>query len=210
MPYNQENPSEWFELPQNYIYISHLDNNSGTQGVWFQLPTAPESISDNMQSQFQATQALSRSAPVYTYNYSGPRNVQVTLQLHRDMMEDSNKFKSNAILGDDEDYTECLLRHLQAISLPRYNLQNKFVEPPMVSVRFSNEVFIKGIVNGGVSVTYYKPILKDGRYITVQVAFTISEVDPYDATTVAKNGGFRGLVGGLRNYMGFEDEGGRS
>ncbi|MBO7078476.1 MAG: hypothetical protein J6W64_01540 [Bacilli bacterium] len=43
-----------------------------------------------MGSNFVPTNALGRTAPVYTYSNSGPRSVQIDLQLHRDMMDDVN------------------------------------------------------------------------------------------------------------------------
>jgi hypothetical protein len=33
------------------------------------------------------------------------------------------------------------------------------VNPPMVAVRFGNEIFIKGVVTGGVTVTSQLPLL---------------------------------------------------
>ena len=48
----------------------------------------------------------------------------------------------------------------------------------MVAVRFGNEIFIKGVVTTGVSVTYEKPILSNNKYAVVTIAFTVSEVDP--------------------------------
>jgi hypothetical protein len=100
-----------------------------------------------------------------------------------------------------------LVKALQSISLPRYNLSNKAVEPPLVSLRLGSTIFIKGIVSGGVSITHRGPILSNNKYAEIEVSFTISEVDPYDATTVFKNGSFRGVVGVFRNdRMGFNSK----
>jgi hypothetical protein len=99
-----------------------------------------------------------------------------------------------------------LVKALQSISLPRYNLSNKAVEPPLVSLRLGSTIFIKGIVSGGVSITHRGPILSNNKYAEIEVSFTISEVDPYDATTVFKNGSFRGVVATLRDKMGFNSK----
>ena len=96
-----------------------------------------------MQSTFTPTTALGRTAPVYTFSNSGPRTVQIELPLHRDLMDDVNIGVSNSKLGEGEDYVDNLLRALQAIALPRYNLQNKAIEPPLVAIRISNEIFRK-------------------------------------------------------------------
>ena len=188
-------------LPDNYIYISHLEE--GHQ-YWI-LPSYPDSIQDSMESTFTQTNALSRSAPVWTYNYSGPRTVQITLNLHRDMMDDVNKNASNVNLEIGEDYIDNLIKALQSISVPEYNFKNKAVEVPLVAVRLGNEIFIKGIVTGTISVTYSKPILMNNKYAFVDVAFTISEVDPYNASTIFKNGSFRGLTRTMKKGMGMGD-----
>jgi hypothetical protein len=151
-----------------------------------------------MPSNFQSTHALGRSAPVWAYSNSGPRTVQVQLHLHRDMMDEVNIGVSSADLGYGDDYVDNLIRALQSISVPRYNLSNKSVEPPLVALRLSNEVFIRGIVNGDIGLTYALPLRSDGKYAQVTLSITVTEVDPYDATTVYTNGSFRGLVNTLR------------
>lgn len=189
-------------LPENYIYISHLDEDF----QFWRLPCCPETINDTMTSSFQETSALGRSAPVMTYGHSGPRTVQIELKLHRDMMDDVNVGVSNAALEKGEDYIDNLIRALQSISVPKYNLNNKAVEPPLVAIRLSNEVFIKGVVNGSIGLTYRLPILSNGKYAEVSLSLQITEVDPYDASTVFKNGSFRGVVKTLKKGMNIEDE----
>ena len=190
-----------YTLLENYIYISHL----GDDGEYLVIPTTPDSIQDTMQSTFVSQNALSRSAPVWTYSNSGPREIQITLNLHRDMMDDVNIGVSNITPDIGEDYIDVFTRKLQSISVPKYNLSNKMVEPPMVAIRFGEEVFIKGIVTGPLNVTYTKPILSNNKYSQVTISFTVYETDPYDATTIAKNGSFRGLTRGLRKGFHLEE-----
>ena len=183
----------------NYIYFYHLDE-------FCILPLYPESITDQMNSKFAETNALSRSAPVFSYIQSGPRNVSINLKLHRDMMNDLNRdvsnIKKNVVDFSKDDYIDILIKYLQAISLPRYKnyaAGSKSVIPPMVAIRFGNDIFIKGVVTSGVSVTYTKPIMVDNKYAQAEITFTVSEVDPYDADYVAgkydngEGGSFRGL-----------------
>lgn len=186
----------------NYIYISHLD--SGYQ--YWRLPVTPESISDQMASNFQDTNALGRSAPVWTYSNSGPRTVTIDIKMHRDLMNTMNWAWSNAVLNNGEDYIDNLIRAIQSISVPKYNLNNKAVEPPLIALRLSNEVFIKGIVNGSINVTYSGPILENNKYAEVSLSLTVTEVDPYDASTIFKNGSFRGVVKSFKNNMGLTVE----
>ena len=67
------------------------------------------------------------------------------------------------------------------------------VNPPIVAMRLSNDIFIKGVVSGSVGLTYKFPILKNGKYALVGINFQISEVEPYDAWDVVNYGSYRGL-----------------
>lgn len=188
-------------LDDNYIYISHLDKDF----QFWKLPTWPDTISDSMASTFTPTNALGRTAPVYTFSNSGPRTVRISIPLHRDLMDEVNLGISNSKLGEGEDYVDNLVRALQAIALPKYNLKNKAIEPPLVALRLSNEIFIKGVVTSGIGMDFTKPILSNGKYAKIDLTIEISEVDPYDATSVFKNGGFRGVVQSLKKGMNLED-----
>jgi len=183
-----------YNLPDNYIYISHLDEDY----QYWRLPSYPDEISDTMQSRFTEQNALGRTAPVYTFSNAGPRTVQIGLSLHRDLMDDVNWGWSNSKLGYGEDYIDNLLRALQAIALPKYNLTNRVIEPPMVAVRLGNELFIKGVVTSGIGISYEKPILENNKYARVRLSLTIAEIDPYDSQTVFKNGHYRGEVQTLK------------
>jgi hypothetical protein len=124
------------------------------------------------------------------------------------MMDQVNLGVSNAELQYGEDYIDNLIKALQAIAIPKYNLSNKAVEPPLVALRLSNEVFIKGIVNGSIGLEYKLPLIPTAtgsKYAQVTLSLTITEVDPYDASTVFKNGSFRGMVKTLKKGMNIED-----
>ena len=190
----------FFRQIENYIYISHL----GDDGKYFIIPTSPDTIQDSMTSTFASENPLSRSAPIFTYSYSGPRTVTINLQLHRDMIDDANVGISNVNIEDGEDYIDTLIKSIQAISVPKYNVTNKAVEPPIIAIRFGNEIFIRGIVNGSISVSYSKPILNNGKYALINIGFTIYEIDPYDSAAIEANGSFRGLTKGLRKGFNLE------
>jgi hypothetical protein len=161
-----------------------------------------------MQSSFQQTNALGRTAPVFTFNNAGPRTVQISIPLHRDIMDDINTGLKGTQLDDvqGEDYVDNLIRALQSIALPKYNVENKAVEPPLIALRLSNEIFIKGVLASDIGLTFTKPIRYDGKYAQVDLSLAIAEVDPYDATTVFKNGGFRGVVKTLRKGMNLTED----
>lgn len=186
-----------FVMIDNYIYMYH------TQTLVI-LPTYPESITDSMAVGFQDTSILARSAPIYSYSGSGPRSLDISLHLHRDMMNDvnvaSSKFYSRFKDPNDrsknlleEDYVDLLVRQLQAMALPKYAVSEKMVDPPVVALRLGDEIFCKGVVIGAVSVQYSGPILRTNKYAEATISFTLHEIDPYDADTVMTNGSFRGL-----------------
>ena len=93
-----------------------------------------------------------------------------------------------------EDYVDRLVKEIQAAALPNYAASEKMVDPPLVACRIGNEIFIKGVIQGAVTVSYSGPILSgkyDDKYAICTVGFSISEVDPYDAQTVMGIGSFR-------------------
>ena len=186
----------------NYIYLYHLPGDSSTDmGQFVVLPTYPESYTENLQSSFASESILARSAPIFAYSNSGPRTISINLSLHRDMMQQLNLGVSNLQVELGDDYVTTLINKLQAVCLPKYDYGNKMVNPPMVAVRFGNEFFIKGVVNGGITTTGKLPLLPNGKYAQVEIGFTVSEVDPYDAETVVNYGQLRGLSSSLERNL---------
>ena len=189
--------SSIFTMIDNYIYMYHTD-------TLIILPTFPETLQDTTAVSYASTSILARSAPIYSYSSSGPRAVNFNLHLHRDMLNQVNtsktKFPKRTVDPYDRtknildnDYIDLLTNQLQAAALPKYASGEKMVDPPIVAVRFGNQLFCKGVVNGQVGVEYTGPILSNDKYAEVNIAFTIDEIDPYDASTVMLNGSFRGL-----------------
>lgn len=185
----------------NYIYICHLPSDNQGTGTYIYLPQWPDQITDKIQSSFASTNALSRSAPVFSYSNSGPRTVDISVQLHRDMMDEANLGVSNAAVEAGDDYVDTIIKQLQAVALPNYHAEGKEVEPPTVAVRFGDELFIKGVVQGGISVEYVKPLLTNNKYAVVNIAFSVAETDPQDAVSIAKTGSFRNITKTFKNLV---------
>ena len=183
-----------FNMIDNYVYLYHVNQ-------FIVIPSFPDSITDTMSVNFNKSTPISRSAPIYSYSDSGPRSLQINLDLHRDMMMQINKGTSNANVAIGDDYVDTLVKQLQAAALPAYKASEKLVDPPLVAVRFGNDIFIKGIVSGAVSVTYAVPILTNDKYAHVSVSFTVEEVDPYSAQQVMTAGSFRGIDKTLERNM---------
>lgn len=193
-----------YNMIENYLYMYHVNQ-------FILLPTYPDSITDRIASNFSSSTPMSRSAPIYSYSNSGPRSMTINLRLHRDMMNLINKGVSNIPVTPDNDYIDVLIKEIQAIALPVYGASEKMVNPPLIAIRFGNDIFIKGVVQGGVSLTYNTPILQGDKYALVDIVFDVHEVDPYDAQQVMQSGSFRGLDSSLeRNVWTKHGGGGRS
>lgn len=180
-----------FQVIDNYVYLYHTN-------TLIALPLYPESIQDSISTNYSETSVMSRTAPIYSFTNAGPRTLQLELPLHRDMVNDINMRDSRLSRNlapniEDEDYVDIMIRQLQSAALPRYVAAEKMVNPPLVAVRFGNDLFCKGVVQGGVSTNHHGPILRTGKYACVNVTFNVHEVDPFDADTVMLQGGLRGL-----------------
>lgn len=195
---------EKMNMIDNYLYMYHVgyDPKTGQKGQFVVLPSYPESIQDSIESNFASSTPLSRSAPIFSYSNSGPRSMQITLPFHRDMMTEINYGVSNLSVELGDDYVDTIIKSLQACALPSYKTASKMVDPPMVALRFGNEIFIKGIIKGSVTVTYKLPILDNNKYSQVEVSFNVTEVDPYDAETVLEKGSFRGMSSTFEKRLG--------
>ena len=194
--------SSKFNLIENYLYLYHVGSgDNGTSGKFVILPSYPESVTDSLSADFASDTPLSRSAPIFSYKSSGPRTVQITLKFHREMMSQINYGVSNLNVELGDDYVDTLLKELQAIALPSYKQASKMVDPPQVAIRFGNDIFIKGVVIGGITLVYGLPILDNNKYAVVDVTFSVTETDPYDAETIMTKGSFRGLSSTLDNRL---------
>ena len=81
------------------------------------------------------------------FSNAGPRTVRVALTLHREMMEAINYNSSNLVIEDlDDDYVDTLIKKIQSISVPKYVATTRSVEPPMIAVRFGNEILLKELL----------------------------------------------------------------
>lgn len=184
----------YFRMIDNYIYMYHT-------GTLLALPTYADSITDVMSVNFVSSTPLARSSPIYSYANSGPRQLSFTFNLHRDMMQAINYGVSNLDTTINDDYVDYLINSLQACAVPEYSSTDKMVDPPMVAVRLGNDIFIKGVVLGNVSVTYELPILTTGKYASAKVSFVVAEVDPYSADTIQIAGSFRGISTSLERNV---------
>lgn len=169
----------------NYIVLHHI-------GKVLVIPVDPDAISDNMGVSYAENSPLSRSAPIYSYQNSGPRSVQVSFTLHRDLCREFNP----ELVAKGIDPVDLLVENLDALVLPDYDSANKIVNPPVVSLKIRDEIYIKGVVSGNVGVTYSLPIINYGddtrsvyKYAVVALSFGVNEITPYSASILPKAGG---------------------
>lgn len=183
-----------YNMIENYIYMYHIQQ-------FIVIPTYPESLTDTLSVEFASSTPMSRSAPIYSYSKSGPRQMTIKLDLHRDLMTQVNKDVSNIPVSPGDDYVDTLIKQIQAIALPVYGATEKMVDPPIIACRFGNDIFIRGVVEGSVGVDYDLPIISGNKYAHVGVSFTIVEVDPYSAPQVMTSGSFRGFDASLERNV---------
>lgn len=169
---------------ENFIILHHT-------GKKYIIPVDPDAISDNMGVSFAENTPLSRSAPIYSYQNSGPRNVMVSFTLHRDLCREFNPSAPG-----EPDMVDELITNLDALALPDYDSASKIVNPPVVSLRIRDEIYIKGVVTGSVGLTYNLPIINYGtadapmyKYAMVSISFSVNEITPYSASILPKAGG---------------------
>lgn len=163
---------------ENYIYFHHTDTK-------IIIPVDPDTLQDSMSANFASSSPLSRSAPIYSYQNSGPRSVQVSFTLHRDLCREYNP--------GGEDAVDQLITNLDQMVLPDYNSVGKVVNPPVVSLKVRDEIFIRGIVTT-TSHTFNLPIINyDGKdkYALVSLSFSVQEITPFSASILPKVGQYR-------------------
>ena len=177
-----------YGMVDNYLYLFHLQK-------FIVIPAFTDSVTDQLSCTYVSTTPLSRSAPIYSYQSSGPRTIRVEFNLHRDMVKEINQHTSSLPIQDQDwnDYVNYMIKAVQASALPSYDDATKMVNPPVVALRLGADIFIKGVVQGGVSVTYSYPILEGGHYANVRMGLDISEIDPFQASDVLQMGSYRGL-----------------
>ena len=183
-----------YEIIENYIYLYHT-------GQYIVLPSFLDTINNSNQASFVPSTPMLRSAPIFSYSHSGPRTISITLTLLRDMMSELNYGVSNFNVEIGDDYVDTLIKQIEAIALPKYASDTKMVDPPMVAVRFGNEIFIKGVISGDVQVQFQKPIIVGDKYEQVSITFGVQEVTPYDATSIQRNGLMRGISTSLERKI---------
>lgn len=179
--------------PDNYLYFHHL-------GKGITLPIDPDNISDSMGASWSSSTPLSRSAPIQSYSSSGPRTVSVQFLLHRDLVKQFNPdWLGKKDLGwqNGYDVVDLLIDNLEACVLPVYQSTGKVVNPPIVSMKIRDEIYVKGTV-GSISKGFQLPIINYGtdrsplfKYAVVNLGFSVTEITPYDASIISGFGGFR-------------------
>lgn len=186
-----------------FVIIEHLPSDVEGEPTVIYIPEWPDSIADKVESNFNSTNALSRTAPVFSYINSGPRSVTVVLTLQRGMMDEANENKCNVKPGEDQDYVDLFVSKLQSVAYPNFHSSSKEIEPPQVIVCFGEQLQIEGIINSGISVEYEKPLLENGKYSTVNISFTVYEIHPEDALTKSEIGSLGEIPSTMRDLIGY-------
>ena len=179
---------------ENYIYFHHTR-------LGIIIPVDPDAISDSTSASFPSSTPLSRSAPIYSYQNSGPRSVGVNFTVHRDLCNEYNNLSQDAV--------DLLINNLDQAVLPDYNSAGKIVNPPVVSLKLRDDIFIKGIVTT-MSHTFSLPIINyngKNKYAVVGFNFSVQEVTPYSASILPRIGQYRNVSGIITGSTGTANTG---
>lgn len=143
-----------------YIYNEVVD-----QIIDFQA-FLPDEITDNISAQFSQQSVPGRSNPFQGYEYTGPKTVSFTMQIHDDLC------KENIV---------ALVRQLKALAYPEYG---SYIIPPKCFVRLGIVIGMKGICKD-VSVVWKKPY-RDQKYLAADVTMTFEHCIqvPFSASRV--------------------------
>ena len=141
-----------------YIIIGY--DNSGTYGQLYYFPCFPDSFSDSCQSNFTSQNPLGRSEPFQIYQNSGPRVVNVSFKMHREMAHVTSISK--------------LVAAVQSTTYPRV-LGSSDTVVPKVKLVIGNACSIVGVIEGNVNVEYSDTINKNWEYNMVTLSFSVTE-----------------------------------
>lgn len=138
----------------------------GGSGAVF--PCFPEEVSESVSSSYNSEIPLGRQEPFYVYENSGPRTVNVSFRMHREMFP--------TITGLDS--------LINLIESGVYSSSNG-VPAKRVFLKIGGQISISGIINGQVSVTWSETLnaipsvfggWSNAHYNIATVSFSVSEV----------------------------------
>lgn len=174
----------------NYIIFHHIGTTEVPYSI--ELPVSPTSLTESASANFVSTSILGRNAPVYTYTYSGPRQVSINMVIHREMTGNSafttygNSSRVDYYYKRQFDSLDILMDSLRAVVVSSKTYEG--TTPPKITLCLDNQIKITGVVSS-VNTQYSLPII-NGKYQVATIAFTVNELDPYDAIDVIMSGGY--------------------
>ena len=160
-------------MVESFIYLYHTDQ-------LFYIPVTPETLPNTYSSKFSLEEIMNRTAPKATFSGSGPRTLQVNLEIHQQLFALDNPANPSI--------TKDLVKALASCAYPEYDLENSKITPPMVLLKFGEASTIRGVITSGVTVTFSGPWLKDGTMAMASISFQVTEVDQYSARFIQQFG----------------------
>ena len=161
-----------FAYHQCYIEI---DGNT------YYFPCFPASYSDSSSSSISQLNPLGRSEPFQIYSNSGPRKVDVSFEMHREMfvyrtMGGSGARYDASNTNAEFDEMDILINALQSAVYPKTEGSGDYTIVPKVRLVLGNNCRITGIIDGSVSVSWNGPINPNKKYSMASVSFGVVEV----------------------------------
>lgn len=152
---------QWFNLPWGEITMY-----SSIDGSTLEFPVYPEEFDDGVSANYEEmNEMLYQYEPWKVYKSSGPRELTLDFEFHRDMWT-----------GDHRDgCANDLIRGCEANCYPQYN--GSLVNVPIVTIYIHGTRLITGVMTS-CKPHWSGPIGLDGFYLMCKLSITITEVSP--------------------------------
>lgn len=157
----------------SFIYLYHT-------GELFNIPVTPDNLANTYQTKFSLEEIMNRTAPKASYSGSGPRTLQVNLNIHSQLYALDNP--------DKPSLTKDLVKALVASSYPEFDETTQKITPPRVLMKFGEACTIRGVITSGVTCSFSGPWLKDGTMAMANISFAITELDQVSASFIQEFG----------------------
>lgn len=160
--WNSKNPSSIYDTFNTNLIIV----NRSTPDIIVLKHVVVDNFNETpSQPNFSPVDIPGRSSPPQAYNSGETRTISFNVQLHRDIISSGSEFLASLEFST-------LLNRLKALNYPSYSVSG--VVPPKATVIMNQDVICVGYVS--TTLDYKRPIDRYGRYMVVDVHFTVSEV----------------------------------
>lgn len=170
MPDSNENGLRWNTKSPSSIYDTFNTNliiiNRSTPDVIVLKHVVVDNFNESpSQPEFSGVDIPGRSSPPQAYTGGSTRTISFNVQLHRDIVSAGSEFLASLEFSK-------LLNRLKAFNYPNYSPSG--VIPPKATIILNQDITCVGYLS--TTFDYKRPIDRYGRYMIVDVHFSMHEV----------------------------------